>query len=107
MQHPHAPTPLSAAELAWLHTMVGYAEPALHEPAVHKPLEPALSKAERLSNRKASNRTSATASRQRRNAHVRALQAAVRELERENADLLALIQDETAENVRLQDPARR
>ena len=87
--------------------MVGYAEPALHEPAVHKPLVPALSKAERLSNRKASNRTSATASRQRRNAHVRALQAAVRELERGNADLLVEFERETAENVRLQDPARR
>ena len=104
MQHPHAPTPLSAAELAWLHTMVEYAEPALHEPAV---LQPALSKAERLSNRKASNRTSATASRQRRNAHVRALQAAARELERENAGLVAQLELETAENVRLQDPARR
>lgn len=100
MQHPHAAQTLSAAELAWLHTLVGYAEHAAH--AVHaEHAEPALSKAERHLRRKASNRTSASAARERRNAHVRALEAAVRELERENADLLALLQRETALNVLL------
>jgi hypothetical protein len=99
MQHTHAP-PYSAAELAWLHTLVGYGEPALLEPAV-----PALSKAERLARRKARNRDSASGSRERRNAHLRALQAAVRELERENAGLVAQIELETALNVMLQHQA--
>jgi hypothetical protein len=96
MQH----TPYSDAELAWLHTLVGFGEPALHEPA-----DPALSKAERLSRRKARNRSSASGSRERRNAHLRALQAAVRELERENAGLVAQIELETAQNVLLQHQA--
>ena len=101
MQHTHAP-PYSDAELAWLHTLVGFGEPALPEPAL---LDPALSKAERLSRRKARNRDSASGSRERRNAHLRALQAAVRELERENAGLVAQLELETAQNVLLQHQA--
>ena len=123
MQHPHAPH-FSAAELAWLHTLVGFADPAhtmigYADPA-HTTIgyaapahalgalaDPALSKAERLSLRKARNRTSASDARERRNAHVRALEAAVRELERDNADLLAQIQLETAQNVLLKAAAAR
>ena len=104
MQHTHAP-PYSDAELAWLHTLVGFGEPALHQPAAHTGLDPALSKAERLSRRKARNRSSASGSRERRNAHLRALQAAVRELERENAGLVAQLELETAQNVLLQQQA--
>jgi hypothetical protein len=78
---------------------------SVHEPAAHTGLDPALCKAERLSQRKARNRDSASGSRERRNAHLRPLQAAVREVERENAGLVAQLELETAQNVLLQHQA--
>jgi hypothetical protein len=83
MHQPHAHAQYSAAELAWLHTLDGYADP-----------EP--SRAERLQRRKVKNRGSAKSSRERRKARQSILEARVRELELGNADLLAQVQLETA-----------
>lgn len=91
MLPPHAQ--YSAAELAWLHTLDGYADPA--------PSAPEPSRAERLQRRKVKNRASASDSRARSKARQAILAARVCELERAIADLRAQEQLETAENVAL------
>ncbi len=103
MPRASTPTQLSALELAWLATL---ADADAHAHAAPWPCpDPELSKAERLLRRKARNRTSAGNARERQRSHVRSLEARVRELERENADLLAQVQLETAQNAELQNAA--
>ena len=92
MPQPHAHAQYSAAELAWLHTLVD-ADPA--------PCDPPPSRAEQLRRRKASNRASARNSREKSKARLAALEATVRELELAIADLRAQEQRETADNVAL------
>ena len=95
MLPPHAQ--YSAAELAWLHTLDGYADPA--------PWDPEPSRAERLRRRKVKNRGSANTSRQRSKARLAFLETRVRELELANADLLAQVHLETAVSVALKSAA--
>jgi hypothetical protein len=102
MPQPHAHAQYSAAELAWLHTLDGYVDDGRADPA---PAGPKPSRAEQLQRRKASNRASASNSREKSKARQAALEARVRDLELAIADLLAQEQLETAENVALALPA--
>ena len=98
MPQPHAHAQYSAAELAWLHTLDGYVDDGRADPA---PSGPKPSRAEQLQRRKASNRASASNSREKSKARQAALEARVRDLELAIADLLAQEQLETADNVAL------